>query len=284
MAQKLAERVVEDMDWLDPVADTVQGAITEAVKAGGPQAQAAKDFLHGRWLGHPLHPALVAIPIGAWAATLLLDLAGMEDGADLALTLGIVGAAGSALAGAADWNDTSGTDRRTGLLHALLNATGLSMNIVSLVLRRNGKRTAGVALSSLTYAMVNVSGFLGGELAYSRGIGVDHTAWDTPPTDWTVALDASALQEGRPVRGEAGGVAVALVKHGEEIFALDATCPHAGGPLNEGTVTDDTITCPWHGSTFSLRDGSTLRGPAAAPAKHFAARIRDGKVEVRLDA
>lgn len=281
MAQKLAERVMDEMTWLDPLADTMQGAINEAVKAGGPSAQAAKDALNGRWLGHPLHPALVAVPLGAWTATLVLDLIGQEDGADVALALGIAGAVGSALAGLADWNDTYGTDRRTGLAHALLNSTALGLNIASLALRRQGARTPGVALSTLSFAIAGMAGYLGGELAYVRGIGVDHTAWDETPAEFTPVIDVAALEEGQPARGEANGLAVVVVKQGSDIFALDATCPHAGGPLNEGTVEGDTITCPWHGSTFCLSDGSTRRGPATMAAKHFETRVRDGKVEVR---
>lgn len=281
MAQKLADRVVEQMDWLDPIADTTQDTINESVRSGGPPAQTVMDALHGVWLGHPLHPALVAIPLGAWTGTLLLDLAGIEDGADLMLGLGLVGAVGSALAGLADWNDTYGKDRRIGLLHGLLNTGALALNVTSLLLRRKGGRTPGVALSTLAYAIGNGAAFLGGELAYTKGVGVNHTAWDEAPVEFTVALDADALEDGKPVRGEAGGVAVVLVKQGDTVLALDATCTHAGGPLNEGTVDGDTITCPWHGSQFCLSDGKVLHGPATVPAIHFEARIRDGKVEVR---
>jgi nitrite reductase/ring-hydroxylating ferredoxin subunit len=144
-----------------------------------------------------------------------------------------------------------------------------------------GDRGYGVALSTVAYGLAGISSFLGGELVYSRGIGVNHTAWDAPPDEYTVALDADTLQDGKPVRGEAGGVPIVLVKRGTAVFALDATCTHAGGPLDEGTVAGDTISCPWHGSVFCLRDGSTRRGPATEPAICFEARVRDGKVEVR---
>src|SRR5437879_10120524 len=101
MSLKLADRIVERLPWLDPLADTVQSAVHEAVRSGGPNAVTTKDALHGRWLGHPLHPALVSVPLGAWTATLILDLTEMERGADISLALGIAGAIGAALAGVA---------------------------------------------------------------------------------------------------------------------------------------------------------------------------------------
>ena len=281
MARKWSDRVVESMPWLDPLADSLQGTIRQTRSSIGPPAEVAKDVLHGRWLGHPLHPALVEVPLGAWTTTLVLDLAGMKNAADASLAVGIVGAIPAALAGVADWSDTSGTDRRIGLLHALLNATGLAMNVGSLIMRRSGSRSPGIALSTLSLAVVNASAYLGGEMVYNRGIGVNHAAWDIPPTDFTPVADVGALQDGKPVRVKAGNVAVVLVKRGNDIFALDATCTHMGGPLDEGVVEDDTITCPWHGSKFDLKDGSVLRGPATSPERHFETRTRDGQVEVR---
>jgi nitrite reductase/ring-hydroxylating ferredoxin subunit/uncharacterized membrane protein len=281
MAQKVAERVVEGMPWLDPVSETLQSAVQRAVQSGGENARTVKDVLHGTWLGHPLHPAIVAVPLGAWTTTLLLDLAGMESGADLSLGLGIAGAVSAALAGIADWSDTYGQDRRMGTAHALLNTTGLAMNIYSLILRRRGARAKGVAFSTLAYGVAMISGFLGGELAYSRGIGVDHTAWDEGPSDFTPVLDAGNLVDGKPMRAMAGSVPVMLVRQGDQIYALDATCTHMGGPLDEGALEGDAIRCPWHGSIFCLADGSVRHGPATEPAKTFEVRIREGKVEVR---
>lgn len=281
MAQKLADRLIARMTWLDPASDALQSRVKVAVEARGVQGYALKDALHGRWLGHPLHPALVSIPLGAWTATLALDLSGMESGADLSLGIGIAGATAAALAGIADWSETDGADRRTGMLHAVLNTAGLSMNVVSLILRRAGARRQGVLLSTLAYSIGSVSAFLGGELAYSKGVGVNHTAWDQGPTTFTPVLPLDDLTENTPIRRDAGGVPVVLVRRGDSVFALDATCPHAGGPLDEGRVEGDAIVCPWHGSRFCLQDGSAERGPSTEPAPVFETRLRDGMVEVR---
>ena len=63
--------------------------------------------------------------------------------------------------------------------------------------------------------------------------------------------------------------------------ALANTCTHAGGPLDEGELADGCVTCPWHGSTFRLDDGSVVRGPASTPQPTYETRVRDGWIEVR---
>ena len=75
---------------------------------------------------------------------------------------------------------------------------------------------------------------------------------------------------------------VLLYRKGEKIYAIAATCSHLGGPLGEGTFTDDCVTCPWHGSTFRLRDGAVVHGPATSPQPRFAARVVGGRVELSL--
>ena len=60
--------------WLDTTADALQPAVRSAFDAHGPARRTIKNFLHGTWLGHPLHPVLTDIPLGAWTAALLLDV------------------------------------------------------------------------------------------------------------------------------------------------------------------------------------------------------------------
>jgi nitrite reductase/ring-hydroxylating ferredoxin subunit len=62
---------------------------------------------------------------------------------------------------------------------------------------------------------------------------------------------------------------------------VSATCPHRGAPLDEGTVEGEIVTCPWHGSRFSLIDGTLEGGPAPTPLRCYEVRVRDGGVEVR---
>ena len=211
----------------------------------------------------------------------MLDLAGMERGADLSLAIGVAGAVGSALAGIAVWTETAGLDRRLGLLHAGLNTASLVLNVASLGLCWSGRRRGGVFLSVSGYALANLSSYLGGELAFARGVGVNHTAWEHGPAEYTAILALDKLTEGKPIRAEVAGMPVLFVKQGAKIAALGATCPLAGGPLDQGVVDHDRISCPWHGSVFCLTDGKVVRGPARDPAIAFDARVRNGMFEVR---
>jgi nitrite reductase/ring-hydroxylating ferredoxin subunit len=58
-------------------------------------------------------------------------------------------------------------------------------------------------------------------------------------------------------------------------------CSHAGGLLSRGTITEGTVTCPLHGSRFTISDGCVGRGPASQPQPVLRTRIRNGWIEVR---
>ena len=82
-------------------------------------------------------------------------------------------------------------------------------------------------------------------------------------------------------RVDADGVPVLLLRRDDRILAVAATCPHRGGPLDEGSFDAETVTCPWHGSCFALADGALLRGPSASPLPRYETRVSNGTVEVR---
>ncbi len=219
---------------------------------------------------------------------MLLDLAwlnnedvGIGRGSDLALALGIFGATGAAVTGVTDWSDLDGTDRRVGFLHGLLNGTILLMNVGSLVLRLTGKRRAGVALSTTGYLASLFSAYLGGELAYAKGISVNHVAWEGGSDDFVAVMNVEDLAEGQLTRVDVAGMPAVMLKQGNSIYAIGATCTHLAGPLDEGTCQDGVVTCPWHGSRFRLSDGSVVNGPAVYAEPTFAVRVRDGKIELR---
>jgi len=77
-----------------------------------------------------------------------------------------------------------------------------------------------------------------------------------------------------------GDEAVLLARHGDELFAIGATCTHYGGPLAEGLMVGDTVHCPWHHACFSLRTGEALHAPALNPVACWKVVQRDGKVHV----
>ncbi len=139
------------------------------------------------WLGHPIHPVVVAVPIGAWVVGAWFDVrsaatgdARDEHAADGALRLGILGAVAAAVTGIVQYVDTRGAVRRETAVHAGLNNLALSLYVGSAVLRRRGHRPPARRLAAAGLGLVALSGFLGGDIAFRHGVGVRPQAWDAP--------------------------------------------------------------------------------------------------------
>ncbi|HEY2090639.1 MAG TPA: Rieske 2Fe-2S domain-containing protein [Thermoanaerobaculia bacterium] len=274
MEQSIAN-LIDEQDWLDTL-DPIQKLFRELPKE-------LKNALHGVWLQHPLHPALIAIPVGAWTVAAVLDALDIRA-ADTAIGIGILGALGSAVTGLTDWSETDYRAKKIGAVHGSMNVIATALYTASWIMRGNDeRRRSAVALSMLGFAIANASAWLGGHLVFGEQVGVDHTATadSTKPEKFTAVVDDSALQEGKPARVLADGIAVCLVKRGEKIYAITDTCPHLGGPLSEGKLNGDVIQCPWHGSELSIVDGHVVNGPTTYDARCFDVRVRAGKVEVR---
>jgi len=288
MATEALIKAVDQQQALDRLSDQIQPLIREAFESAGPAGRELKNVLHGTWLGHPLHPALTDVPLGAWTAALALDamesISGRRElgvGADAAIAVGLVGAAGAAVTGLTDWSETDGRGRKVGLLHGLLNVGATALYTTSLVLRRRNKRAAGVGLAMLGYAVSNASAYLGGHLVFGEQIGVNHAAAQEMPKEFVPVLADAELREGEMKRVDAEGVPVLLARCEGEVCALAHTCSHLGGPLPEGKLEGDVVQCPWHGSRFNVRDGSVVAGPATFPQPRFETRVREGQIEVR---
>jgi uncharacterized membrane protein len=169
--QMVAARV-ERARGLDRLATRAQGWLRTAIPEGP-----ARDVLGGEPLGHPLHPALVAVPIGAWVSAALFDLLGDDAGARRLTGIGCLAALPAALAGGTDWLATDGEQRRVGIVHAMLNDAALTCYTLSWRARRGGERRRGRRLSLLGGGLLGAAGWLGGHLAYSQGVGVDTSAF-----------------------------------------------------------------------------------------------------------
>ena len=281
-------KLIASMPWLDKISDPLQKWITKLYGQPQQPSYRVKDWLNGVWLGHPLHPVLVTVPLGAWTSTMLLDLIWLADqdegvarGADITMWLGLAGAASSAVTGATNWVDTDGPERRTGMLHALLNSGATVLNLTSAFLRLTGQRSTAIKFSATAYAISLYSAYLGGELSYSNAIGVNHVAWEGGSDDFVPVMDEKNLVEGKLTRVDVAGIPAVLVRDGATIYAIAATCSHLGGPLDEGTYADGVVTCPWHGSGFRLCDGNVANSPAVYAQPTFAVRVRNGKIELR---
>jgi nitrite reductase/ring-hydroxylating ferredoxin subunit/uncharacterized membrane protein len=288
MATDRAIQAIDHQDWLEPLADRLQSTLTNAFAAAGPAGQEIANALHGRWLGHPLHPVLTDIPIGSWTAAAVLDALeqvtgnrALGRGADAAIGLGILGALGAAITGLTDWRHTDGRARRLGLAHGLLNTGALALYTTSMILRQLQARRAGRGVAALGFVVANAAAYLGGHLVFGEQIGVDHTAAQVPPAEFVPVLSEAELPENELRQVLVNGMPVLLLRRGNRIDAIAGTCSHLGGPLAEGSLEDHSVVCPWHGSRFALDSGAVLNGPATFPQPCFETRIRDGQIEVR---
>ena len=91
------------------------------------------------------------------------------------------------------------------------------------------------------------------------------------------------LVAGVPLRVELDEIDVAVVRVGDEVFAIEDVCSHAEVPLSEGEVTGCTIECELHGSRFDLRSGKPTGPPATRPVPVFETSVIDGAVFAQLD-
>jgi nitrite reductase/ring-hydroxylating ferredoxin subunit/uncharacterized membrane protein len=270
-------RRLEASSSLDKAGRALANAFARLVRPGP-----LRDLLSGTPLRHPAHPLLTDVTIGLWTSSAVLDLARVPRGADLLVAAGAVSALPTALTGVNDLADiTDPASRSVAVTHAAGNAAALTMFLASYAARRTGARRAGMTLSAFGLAALTGAGFLGGHLAYRRGVGVDTTVFEPAIGDWTPALADADLRPGRPRRATVNGVDVMLVREAGAIYALANRCTHRGAPLHKGKLADGCVTCPWHLSTFRLQDGEVVRGPATAPEPVFDVRVQEGAIQVR---
>src|SRR5438132_8487633 len=110
MANQTNIDLIAKQEWLEPVENGLQKVVKATFQAGGKTGRKVQDALHGVWLGDPLHAAITDVPIGAWTAAVLMDVAetitgdeAIAAGADAAVGVGLVGAVASAITGLTDW-------------------------------------------------------------------------------------------------------------------------------------------------------------------------------------
>jgi nitrite reductase/ring-hydroxylating ferredoxin subunit len=278
---------VDQIGWLRTLNDWLAAELVPLRERY--QDNPALELMHGgRWLGHPLHPALSDLPVGLWAGATLLDVTdrgraprGGIDAAGVLSAAGILASCATALTGLSDWTVSDEQDRRVGLFHGLLNTVALGLQGASLGTRMNGHRGTARALGAASLTVTAAAAYLGGHLVFTKGEMVSRVAWAIGPRRWARAVPEADVPDDTPVAVEAEGRQIMLYRHDGVLYALDNICSHAGGLLSRGTVADLAVTCPLHGSRFALADGCVLRGPAHQPQPVLPTRIRNGWIEVR---
>jgi nitrite reductase/ring-hydroxylating ferredoxin subunit len=279
---------LSDVTAFDKVIEPARRAVLAA-------PQGVRDLLHGSWLGHPVHPVLVQVPVGTWLSAGLLDaIPPMRPAATVLIGTGVVAAVPASLAGAADWSEQEIGVRRLGAVHALANTAALGLYVGSLVARGKGRDVLGRVLSYAGLGLASGSAAIGGHMSYAQSAGASHSvpAARALTTDWIDLGPLDDLPEGQPTlrTGKGGSVAVplAVVRRGARVDVFVGACSHLSGPLYEGAVEEvrgrDCLVCPWHGSAFDLADGSSRRGPAANPQEKLEVRMEAGRVMARLHA
>lgn len=241
-----------------------------------------RDALHGVWLGHPLHPVLVQAPVGAWLSAAVLDLfpRGEQQSRRL-VAFGLLASAPAALAGAADWSEQHEQQMRGGVVHAAANIAASSLYAASLAV---SSRHAGKALRFAGLITAGAGGLLGGHIAFRQAGGANQA--EAVPhlvqPGWHDVLPAEEVRAQGVAKAMIGDVAVVAIADGQQVHVLADRCSHLSGPLSGGDVGDGCLTCPWHGSTFRICDGSVVHGPATAPQPVFETRVRRGVVQACL--
>ena len=287
------------LGFLDRIADvpTFDKAIDPARKSvlAVLQPQAVRDFLHGTWLGHPLHPVIVLLPVGSWISAGLLDaVPPLRPAATALIGTGVAAAVPAALSGAADWSEQGPGVRRLGAIHALLNTAALGLYTGSLVARGRGRGGLGRVLSYSGLGLATLSASIGGHMSYAQASGASHaaTAARSLGSDWIDLGPLDDLPDGRPtMRPGTGGSAVvplAVVRRGVRVDVFVGPCSHLSGPLYEGSLEEvrgrTCLVCPWHGSAFDLDSGQPRRGPTATAQEKLEVRMSAGHVMARLPA
>src|ERR1051326_3150675 len=175
------------------------------------------------------------IPVTAWMLTAVFDVIWLLSSASwaafaafVAVIVGLLGALGAVVTGLTDWSDTYGAERRVGLAHALFNACATLLYLLSFVLRLlagPGESIAAIILGFVGLVSLLYAAYLGGELVFTRGTGVNHTAWEAGGDDYEAVLPVERARENTLYRVTAAGVPVVLVRPGAEFYALSATSP-----------------------------------------------------------
>jgi nitrite reductase/ring-hydroxylating ferredoxin subunit/uncharacterized membrane protein len=259
-------RLMDAQDgWVKPLGTWAHGWLNRFFT----WAAVLRDFLNGRWLGHPIHAVLTDVPIGILFLVIVFDVLGQPMAADWALIVGVLAMLAAAAAGFADYADTDEKARDRATLHSSLMLTALVLYVVSGLLRiGTGSGPAAMWVSIVAFLVLSAGAYVGGDVVYVFGNMVSRHAFRGAGTKW-IALEPAetdadgSIPEGRPVKAKLGVNTLVLVREGEKILALHDSCAHAGGSLSGGKLVGaGLVECPLHYSRYRLADGHVVRGPS----------------------
>ncbi|HEY0757789.1 MAG TPA: DUF2231 domain-containing protein [Acidisarcina sp.] len=255
-----------------------------------------------RLVTHPIHPILIALPIGMWVGSWVFDLLSaalkswnFANAGYLLAIGGCIGALLAAIPGIIDWVSvipSGSSGKRKGAIHGILNTAALLVFAFIVFYRRGFDHTPSLLtllLSTLGMVLIGVSGWLGGTLSYELQIGVfRHYPGGKPMLERSISgLDAPVCSQTELGDGQmmlvhlktaAGSERVVLGRTAGNFYAFSDQCTHEGGPLCDGTLIGATVQCPWHGSRFDVVSGAVIAGPAAAPLRCYKTATRGADI------
>jgi len=102
-------------------------------------------------------------------------------------------------------------------------------------------------------------------------------------TERVCVLALAELPPGRMAYVEVDGLPIALANVGGTVYAFGDSCRHEGGPLSAGLLVDETVTCPWHGWTYSVRTGKSIVPPVGLRLPTYPVSVEDGQIVLSID-
>ncbi len=99
-------------------------------------------------------------------------------------------------------------------------------------------------------------------------------------TDYVTVAQIQEVPSGQTRQVEVDGKSVLLVNLDGDYFAIDATCTHRGGPLAEGEINGEVVTCPWHRGGFNVRTGEAVALPTTTPVGTYPVRVTGSALEI----
>jgi uncharacterized membrane protein len=167
-------RRFEDLRAVDGVATAIATTVRKVLRKSS-----VDNALRGSWLGHPVHPLMVTVPIGAYMSASVFDMTpGNQDAARKLTGLGLAMTPPTVLLGLADYAGLDARQRRVGVVHALSNTVAAALFTASYVSRSRGAHGRGKVLGALGLTALSAGGALGGHLSYAQGAGVYR--WQKP--------------------------------------------------------------------------------------------------------
>lgn len=253
--------------------------------------------------GHPIHPILVCFPIAFYTATLVFDILALASDTSFLHTafymnLAAIGTAVlAAIPGLIDYLKTvppNSSAKKRGAKHGLTNVTVLVIFLIAFIYRLQVEIPNVVLLiimESVGFVLLLLAGWMGGTLVYRNQIGVDIRyagagKWKEQYIDATDGeIEVAQLGEldvNQMKLLNISGRRIVIGRTESGYAAFSDHCTHRGGSLAGGSMICGTVQCPWHGSQFSVTDGTVKAGPAKMPVSIYPLREKNGKLFLLL--